>query len=110
MSQAIYARVGDIGKTVAVTLRDDPSDVYPTGVPASITGAAIVLYMREVVSGDTLEVTGLVGEAAGVCPTPIPTVSLVQGAWRLQWQVVGGLTYPEDASRCPIMIVGPEVA
>ena len=106
----IHARVGDIGKTLAVTLRDDPTDVDPTGAPASITGAAVTLHMREVSSGAVIDVTGLVGDAAGVCPTPIPTASLVQGVWRMQWQVVGGLTYPEDITRCPIMVVGPEVA
>ena len=108
--KAIYARVGDVGKTLAVTLRDDPSDAYPSGVPATITGATVTLHMREVSSGATIDVTGLVGEAAGVCPTPIPTASLVQGVWRMQWKVAGGLTYPEDITRCPIMVVGPEVA
>lgn len=110
MSDTIHARVGDIGKTIAVTLRDDPTDAYPTGAPASIEGETVTLHMREVTTGATIDVEDLVGEAAGVCPTPIPTASLVQGIWRLQWQVVGALTYPEDTSRCPIMIVGPEVA
>lgn len=110
MSDTIYAVVGDEDKVVAVTLRGDPTAEHRQGVPINLAGESIVCHMQERSSGVVQTITGLVGDAEGNVSTPFATENLLEGDWWLEWQVVGGLTYPEAAGRRPLMKIRPEVA
>ena len=103
MSSRIYAVEDDDTKSIGVTLYDD-------GVAVDLTGEALVCNMFNVSTGAVQSITGLTGDASGNVVTPFTSSNLVEGNWLLEWQVVGGLTYPGRASSRPLLTVRAEHA
>lgn len=99
----IYAVANDDGKVVGVVLSADGSVV-------DLDGQSLECHLHNASSDTTIEITGLSGTALGAVSTAIVNTNLIEGRWTMEWQVVGGLTYPSNASSRHVLVVRPEVS
>ena len=98
----LYATEGDIGRVISATL-------YADGVAVDLTGEDVECHLLETSTAAVVEITGLVGDANGVVSTELPS-SLPEGRYTMEWQVVGGVTYPAPGKKRPVLIVRTEVS
>jgi hypothetical protein len=98
----VFATFGDIGRTISATL-------FAERVAVDLSTSTIDCYLLNLVTGAVVEVTGLAGSEAGVVGVELPS-TLPVGTWAMEFQVVGGVTYPGDADDRPIVVVRPEVS
>jgi len=102
----IYWTAGDKGRVLGVVLGDDGVGVDLTAV------AGIECHQRNMVTGVTTIIAGLIGAANGACST-LFAGPLVVGRYTLEWETTADaaatvITYPGEASKRHILIVRQE--